>query len=109
MEALEDGFEALHSKAEVVRRALRERGAGLSIASQRREGSQDLDARLGTPAFAGGYAWENETDDGFDDGMSELAPDDSASSVSRSRQRRPKRRTERRTPALVEEEGEIGV
>lgn len=107
MEALEDGFEALHSKAEVVRRALRERGAGLSIASQCRQGSQDLDARLGTPA-SGGYSWENETDDGFDDGMSELAPDDSASSVSRSRQRRPKRRTERRTPALVEEE-EIDV
>lgn len=104
MEALEDGFEALHSKAEVVRRALRERGAGLSIASQCRQGSQDLDARLGTPASGAGYAWENETDDGFDDGMSELAPDDSASSVSRSRQRRPKRRTERRTPALVEEE-----
>lgn len=103
MEALEDGFEALHSKAEVVRRALRERGAGLSIASQCRQGSQDLDARLGTPA-SGGYPWENETDDGFDDGMSELAPDDSASSVSRSRHRRPKRRTERRTPALVEEE-----
>lgn len=103
MEALEDGFEALHSKAEIVRRALRERGAGLSIASQCRQGSQDLDARLGTPA-SGGYSWENETDDGFDDGMSELAPDDSASSVSRSRQRRPKRRTERRTPALMEEE-----
>lgn len=109
MEALEDGFEALHSKAEVVRRALRERGAGLSIASQCRQGSQDLDARLGTPAFGAGQAWENGMDDGFDDGMSELAPDDSASSVSRSRQRRPKRRTERRTPALVEEESEIGV
>lgn len=108
MEALEDGFEALHSKAEIVRRALRERGAGLSIASQSRQGSQDLDARLGTPA-SGGYSWENETDDGFDDGMSELAPDDSASSVSRSRQRRPRRRTERRTPALVEEEEEFAL
>lgn len=105
MEALEDGFEALHSKAEVVRRALRERGAGLSIASQTRQGSRDLDARLGTPA-SGGYSWESETDDGLDDGMSELAPDDSASSVSRSRNRRPKRRTERRTPALVEEDEE---
>ncbi len=105
MEALEDGFEALHSKAEVLRRALRERGAGLSIASQTRQGSRDLDARLGTPAL-GRYVWESETDDGFDDGMSELAPDDSASSVSRSRHRRPKRRTERRTPALVEEDEE---
>lgn len=107
MEALEDGFEALHCKAEVVRRALRERGAGLSIASQTRRGSRDLDARLGTPA-SGGYSWESETDDGFDDGMSELAPDDSASSVSRSRHRRPKRRTERRTPALVEEDESEG-
>ena len=105
MEALEDGFEALHSKAEVVRRALRERGAGLSIASQIRQGSRDLDARLGTPASTG-YPWGSDTDDGFDDGMSELAPDDSASSVSRSRHRRPKRRTERRTPALVEEDEE---
>jgi hypothetical protein len=105
MEALEDGFEALHTKAEVVRRALRERGAGLSIASQTRQGSRDLDARLGTPAL-GRYMWESETDDGFDDGMSELAPDDSASIVSRSRHRRPKRRTERRTPALVEEDEE---
>ncbi|KAI9763520.1 MAG: hypothetical protein M1835_007797, partial [Candelina submexicana] len=34
MEALEDAFEALHRKAEIVRRALRERGAGLSCANQ---------------------------------------------------------------------------
>ncbi|MCJ1263773.1 hypothetical protein MMC22_003643 [Lobaria immixta] len=111
MEALEDAFEALHGKAENVRRALRERGAGLSVASQSRRGPGNLDARLGTPADGtspggGGYGWESETDDGIDDGMSELAPDDSASNVSRSRTRRPKRRTERRTPAPVEEEDE---
>ncbi|MCJ1474639.1 hypothetical protein MMC13_003299 [Lambiella insularis] len=110
MEALEDAFEALHCKAEVVRRTLRERGAGLSMASQaRRGGSSTLEARLGTPASgvaAGMRGWDSETDDGIDDGISELAPDDSASNVSSSRIRRPKRRNERRTPALVEEEDE---
>ena len=108
MEAFEDAFEALHLKAETVRRQLRERGAGLSMASQARRGSCNLDARLGTPAsgFGGVNGWDSETDDGIDDGMSEIAPDDSASNISRSRMRRPKRRNERRTPALVEEEEE---
>lgn len=111
MEALEDAFEALHYKAEHVRCALRERGAGLSMASQLRRGAGNLDARIGTPADGTGFGrgingWESETDDGIEDGMSELAPDDSASNVSRSRTRRPKRRTERRTPAPVEEEDE---
>jgi hypothetical protein len=110
MEALEDAFEALHCKAEVVRRALRERGAGLSVANQARRGSTtNLDARLGTPASLNGSLWESglEDDDGIDDDMS-LAPDDSASNISSNRRRRPKRRSERRTPAPVEEvdEGE---
>lgn len=113
MEALEDAFEALHDKAEIVRRTLRERGAGLSMAWQSRRGSGCLDARLGTPAegYNGGgfHAWESGTDDGLEDTWSELAPDDSASSVSRSRDRRPRRRNERRTPALVEEEDEDGL
>ena len=110
MEALEDAFEALHGKAEDVRRRLRERGAGLSIANQtRRGGGESLEARLGTPASGIGFrGWESETDDGIDDAMSELAPDDSASNVSSSRHRRPKRRNERRTPAPVEEEDEEG-
>ncbi|KAI9870281.1 MAG: hypothetical protein M1830_004443, partial [Pleopsidium flavum] len=109
MEALEDAFEALHCKAETVRQALRQRGAGLSMASQARRGSGAVEVRLGTPALgAGGPSWESETDDGIDDGMSELAPDDSASNVSRSKHRRPKRRNERRTPALVEEDEESG-
>lgn len=107
MEALEDAFEALHCKAEAVRQALRQRGAGLSMASQARRGSSAaVEVRLGTPAL--GVSWESETDDGIDDGMSELAPDDSASNVSRSKRRRPKRRNERRTPALVEEDEESG-
>ncbi|OJJ42900.1 hypothetical protein ASPZODRAFT_136756 [Penicilliopsis zonata CBS 506.65] len=102
MEALEDAFEALHNKAEVVRLALRERGAGLSVANQRRRGST-MEARLGTPASA---PWESgPEDDGIDDDRS-LAPDDSASNISSNRRRRPKRRTERRTPAPVEEEDE---
>ncbi|RHZ63824.1 hypothetical protein CDV55_106716 [Aspergillus turcosus] len=104
MEALEDAFEALHCKAEAVRRALRERGAGLSIANQNRRGSY-VEARLGTPSSALG-TWESGTeDDGIDDDRS-LAPDDSASNISSNRRRRPKRRTERRTPAPVEEEDE---
>ena len=107
MEALEDAFEALHCKAEVVRQTLRQRGAGLSMVSQARRGSAGVEVRLGTPALGNaGVSWESETDDGIDDGMSELAPDDSASNVSRSRHRRPKRRNERRTPALVEEDEE---
>ncbi|KAL8928158.1 MAG: hypothetical protein Q9208_001868 [Pyrenodesmia sp. 3 TL-2023] len=107
MEALEDAFEALHGKAETVRNALRQRGAGLAMANQMRRGSiggpNCLDARLGTPA---GVGWESETDDGLGDEGSEIAPDDSASNISRSRRRRPGRRHERRTPAPVEEEDE---
>ncbi|KAL8760157.1 MAG: hypothetical protein Q9184_003414 [Pyrenodesmia sp. 2 TL-2023] len=109
MEALEDAFEALHGKAETVRNALRQRGAGLAMANQMRRGSlggpNSLDARLGTPA---GVGWESETDDGLGDEGSEIAPDDSASNISRSRRRRPGRRHERRTPAPVEEEDEDG-
>lgn len=109
MEALEDAFEALHVKAEAVRRALRERNVGLTYASQRRRGCQTgIEVRTDTPASGIGDRWEGETDDGFGDwdGTSELAPDDSASNISSSRRRRPKRRNERRTPALVEEEEE---
>lgn len=104
MEALEDAFEALHCKAETVRRALRERGAGLSVASQSRRGSY-VEARLGTP-FSGVGTWESGGEDDFLDDDRSLAPDDSASNISSNRRRRPKRRTERRTPAPVEEEDE---
>lgn len=107
MEALEDAFEALHCKAEVVRRALRERGAGLSIANQNRRGSY-VEARLGTPASGLGV-WDDGGDDDFLDDAVSLAPDDSASNISSNRRRRPKRRTERRTPAPVEEEDEEEV
>ena len=109
MDHLEHAFEALHYKAEAVRQALRERGAGLAQANQRRRGIFDMDSMMGTPAShigEGHKAWESETDDGLDDGMSEIAPDDSASNVSSSRHRRHKRRMERRTPAPVEEEDE---
>lgn len=112
MEALEDAFEALHVKAETVRQALRERGAGLASMQQRRRGGlgDGIEVRMGTPASGLGVdgRWEAETDDGLGDwdGISELAPDDSASNISSSRRRRPKRRNERRTPALVEEEDE---
>ncbi|KAJ5442538.1 hypothetical protein N7445_005545 [Penicillium cf. griseofulvum] len=104
MEALEDAFEALHCKAEAVRRALRERGAGLSVANQSRRGSF-VEARMGTP-FSGVGMWESGGEDDFLDDDRSLAPDDSASNISSNRRRRPKRRTERRTPAPVEEEDE---
>jgi hypothetical protein len=116
MEALEDAFESLHNKAEIVRRALRERSAGLAAAAQRRRGTSNIEVRMGTPGSGivppdsgMGMRWENETDDGLGewDGLSEIAPDDSASNISSSRRRRPKRRNERRTPALIEEEDEF--
>lgn len=135
MEALEDAFEALHRKAEVVRTALRQRSAGLSMAAQsRRYGDSGAFARLGTPGMEGasgmrGGGWGNgmasrngyhgagvygvyeggdsEASEGEGWGAeSEIAPDDSASNISSSRTRRPKRRNERRTPAPVEEEDE---
>ncbi|TVY75763.1 hypothetical protein LSUE1_G007270 [Lachnellula suecica] len=117
MEALEDAFEGLHRKAELVRRALRERGAGLSMSLQSRRTSHPDIITSSTPGLGPGYerpSWNDggsemmsEGDwDNDDDGMSEIAPDDSASNISSSRHRRPKRRNERRTPALVEEEDE---
>jgi len=119
MEALEDAFEGLHRKAEMVRRALRERGAGLSMSLQsRRTGHPDILSSTPGPQASGmgpGYErqpWGDGTElsesdwDPGDEMMSELAPDDSASNISSSRHRRPKRRNERRTPAPVEEEDE---
>jgi hypothetical protein len=112
MERLEDAFEVLHQKAETVRKALRERSAGLAAASQRRRGAYDPEIRGGTPASVNGYLngdrGDVEIDEGLGDwdGVSELAPDDSASNISSSRRRRPKRRNERRTPAPVAEEEE---
>ncbi|KAI9764126.1 MAG: hypothetical protein M1840_008686 [Geoglossum simile] len=117
MEALEDAFEALHRRAENVRKALRERGAGLTMASQARRyphfgGWGELPAGIevmgGTAGMSYGWESEAETDDGLDDCQSELMPDDSASNISSSRHRRPKRRNERRTPAPVSEESEEG-
>ena len=121
MEALEDAFEGLHRKAEIVRQALRERGAGLSMSLQsRRPSHPDIlspntsglpSAGLGPgyerPNWADGSEMASESDwDPGEELMSELAPDDSASNISSSRHRRPKRRNERRTPALLEEEDE---
>ena len=118
MEALEDAFETLHNKAEIVRLALRERSAGLAAASQRRRGTMSggIEVRIDTPANGtgpfnenNGRPWDAETDDGLGewDGQSDIAPDDSASNISSARRRRPKRRNERRTPALIEEEDEF--
>ncbi|KAI9833493.1 MAG: hypothetical protein M1819_003651 [Sarea resinae] len=117
MESLEDAFEALHHKAEAVRQALRQRGAGLALAQSRRgTGNACLEVRMNTPASCIGGAnssWgeqaggADDDDDGFDDGLSELAPDDSASNLGfANRGRRPRRKNERWTPAPVEEEDE---
>ncbi|KAG8624173.1 hypothetical protein KVT40_009149 [Elsinoe batatas] len=105
MEMLEDAFEALHQGAETLRANLRSRAAGLSVAAQARRGSSASEAgELGagrwgaTPGSLGGWGTEEEV---FDDGRSELAPDDSASNISFARRRRGK---ERRTPGLEERE-----
>ncbi|OBT71443.1 hypothetical protein VF21_10599 [Pseudogymnoascus sp. 05NY08] len=123
MEALEDAFEALHRKAEVVRQALRQRGAGLAMAAQSRRGGAGFGVRAATPGGesaaggwgaggaggAGGGGWQGEeSESGSEWAEEEIAPDDSASNISSSRHRRPKRRNERRTPALVEEDEEEG-
>jgi len=136
MEALEDAFEALHCQAEAVRKVMRERGAGLSMAAMiRRGGTEGIEARLGTPASVDrGTPLESVGENGYghaggpagviagmsgvsgeewgfvDDGRSEIVPDDSASNVSRARHhRRKKRGEERRTPAPIEEENEAGT
>nr|OQO24317.1 hypothetical protein B0A51_07167 [Rachicladosporium sp. CCFEE 5018] len=111
MERLEDAFEALHSRAELVRQLLRERSAGLSMQATLRRGSMDPGVRLGTPA-SGFTDFEDEDDDGLGDTAS-LAPDDSASQISFNR--RVRKRKERRTPAPAavveesEEEVNLGV
>jgi hypothetical protein len=102
MEAMEDAFEHLHNQAELVRRRLRERAAGLSMVAQQRRGSgaDGIEVRMGTPANA------RDGDENYDDLRSEIGPDDSASNVSHNRRRKAHRARERRTPAPVEEESE---
>ena len=114
MESLEDAFEKLHHQAEIVRNALRERGAGLMQNLQNRKRIDVLSTPAGgqTPGWQRG-SWDataSDADGGSDSewGMDdfEIMPDDSASNISSSRHRRPKRRTERRTPAPIEEDDE---
>ncbi|KAI5193679.1 hypothetical protein E4T39_08843 [Aureobasidium subglaciale] len=104
MEALEDQFEVLHRQAEAVRQRLRERSAGLAMAAKARRGSMasDIGVRIGTP----GGPWDDEQQSIFDDGRSELAPDDSASNIDFGRKRRSKRH-DRRNPAVLEEDEEV--
>lgn len=122
MEALEDAFEGLHQRAEMVRTALRRRGAGLSMSLQHRRG-YGFDEAGGVQVLpqSGGSAgmdrpvWADEAEslasESDDWGIVdeyELRPDDSASNISSSRQRRPRRRDERRgTPAPIQEEEEV--
>jgi hypothetical protein len=96
MERLEDAFEALHGRAEMVRQMLRERSAGLAAQAQIRRGGYGLDpvgVRLDTPA-SGITDFDEEDDDGLGDTAS-LAPDDSASQIGG---RRHRQRRERKTP-----------
>lgn len=106
MERLEDAFEILHGRAEMVRQMLRERSAGLSAQAQLRRGSgfgDPIGVRLDTPA-SGMTEFDEEEDDGLGDTAS-LAPDDSASQIST---RRHRNRHQRRTPGpeAVPEEDE---
>lgn len=121
MEALEDAFEGLHQRAETVRTALRQRGAGLSMSLQHRRGYGFGESGVQVLPQSGGSgsgldrpAWADESESlasesdewGMGDDF-ELRPDDSASNISSSRQRRPRRRDERRgTPAPIQEEEE---
>ncbi|PNY29439.1 Uncharacterized protein TCAP_00651 [Tolypocladium capitatum] len=115
MEILEDAFEKLHHKAEMVRTALRHRGAGLMQSFQNRQridvlpnpgSGNSQNSAYERPTWAAGSECDGGSDDewGLDD--VDIMPDDSASNVSSSRHRRPKRRTERRTPAPIEEDEE---
>jgi len=114
MEHLEDAFEKLHHQAEMVRNALRQRGAGLMQNLQNRRRIDVLPVNAQTPANDGrpfSVAAGSDVDGGGSDSEwclddMELMPDDSASNISSSRHRRPKRRTERRTPAPIEEDDE---
>lgn len=115
METLEDAFEKLHHKAEMVRTALRQRGAGLmqNFENRRRidvlptPGSGDSqNAAYERPAWAAGSEGDGGSDDDWAMDDVDIMPDDSASNISSARHRRPKRRTERRTPAPIEEDDE---
>ncbi|KAI0021417.1 hypothetical protein F4780DRAFT_289182 [Xylariomycetidae sp. FL0641] len=119
MEALEDAFERLHERAEVVRNALRQRNNGLMMSLQHRRAGRGIDVLpVSGSSYGSGYEhrppWATGPD--ADDGVTsesdwggddfDLAPEDSASNISSSRRRRPKRRNERRTPAPIEEHDE---
>jgi hypothetical protein len=115
MEALEDAFEKLHHRAELVRTALRQRGSGLMQNLQLRKridvlpvpgSGSSQSSTYERPSWAVGSEYDGGSDSewGFDD--VDIMPDDSASNISSSRHRRPKRRTERRTPAPIEEDDE---
>ncbi|KAJ2897464.1 hypothetical protein MKZ38_004658 [Zalerion maritima] len=121
MEALEDAFETLHHRAELVRTALRNRGAALSMSLQQRRagfggavgGGIDVLPGSGNSMYSSYEKppWAPSTDEdgsesdwGGDD--YEIRPDDSASNVASNRHRKMKRRDERRTPAPIAEDEE---
>lgn len=115
MENLEDAFERLHLRAEVVRTALRQRGAGLMQSLQNRRKIDVLSTPApdaASPGIERAPSWTVDEDTGAGSDSEwggddfDIMPDDSASNISSSRHRRPKRRTERRTPAPIEEDEE---
>lgn len=126
MEALEDAFEKLHHRAEIVRTALRNRGAALSMSLQQRRaafghaGNVDILPGSGNSMYSGyerppwAPSTDGDNDSQLDAGESddwggddwEIRPDDSASNVASNRHRKVKRRDERRTPAPIKEDEE---
>ncbi|KAF7561209.1 hypothetical protein G7046_g2924 [Stylonectria norvegica] len=115
MENLEDAFEKLHHRAEVVRTALRQRGAGLMQNLQNRRridvlpnpgSGNSQNSNYERPAWATSSELDAPSDDDWVYDDEDIKPDDSASNISSARHRRPKRRVERRTPAPIDEEDE---
>ena len=101
MEQLEDAFEKLHHRAELVRTALRQRGAGLMQNLQNRRRIDILSGPSSGNSQTSGYErppWaESDRDPGSDDDWAfdeaDIMPDDSASNISSS-------------PAPIDEEDE---
>lgn len=109
MESLETQFEAMHQRAEQLRRKMQERASALASAIQRRAASalepegMDMNTKTTTTGAGAGMNPNVSThantipriidnandDDGMNDLQSELAPDDSASCIAYTRSRAP--------------------
>ncbi|CAJ2502156.1 Uu.00g095500.m01.CDS01 [Anthostomella pinea] len=112
MEALEDAFEKLHERAEMVRHALRQRNKGLLMSKQRRRlGKIDMlpqlsDTSAGNerPSWATGDDYKVMSESDWDEDDFDIAPEDSASNIPSSKYRRPKRQNQKNIPATIKED-----